>query len=92
MSDSSQGNILIDNCGNARICDFGRVRIVLEEHVSDDGLKTTSDHVGANAYPAFELARSDRALPTAASDIYALGCLGLEVGSSTGCEHHYCVI
>jgi serine/threonine protein kinase len=91
MSDSSQGNILIDNCGNARICDFGLVRIVLEEHASDDGMITTSDHAGTDRYLAFEL-MVDGALPTAASDIYALGCLGLEVGSSTGCELHDCVI
>jgi len=72
-----QGNILIDDDGHARICDFGLVRILRDERGS--GLTTTTAHTGTTRYLAYELARDEDALPTTATDIYALGCVGLKV-------------
>ena len=43
-------------------------------------MTTTSEHTGTARYLAPELVASDHAvLPTVASDLHALGCLGLEV-------------
>jgi Protein kinase domain len=74
---SLQGNILIDNSGTPRICDFGLARIFLE--VGRTEMTTTSEHTGTARYLAPELAADEAAYPTTASDVYALGCLGLEV-------------
>lgn len=61
----------------AVLCDFGLVRIFLDEGSS--GMTTTTAHTGTERYLAPELVNgNDMEYPTAASDIYALGCLGLE--------------
>lgn len=76
-----KGNILIDDRLNARICDFGIARILIEEGTS--GLTTTSDHTGTERYLAYELVVSDELhLPTTFSDIHALACIGYEVCST----------
>jgi len=73
-----QGNILIGTNRTPMICDFGIVRIFLEE--GSTGMTTTSEHTGTDRYLAYELVISDEAvMPTMASDVYAVGCLGLEV-------------
>jgi serine/threonine protein kinase len=60
------------------ICDFGLARIFLEE--GSTGLTTTSEHTGTTRYLAPELVASDTTVyPNQASDVYALGCLGLDV-------------
>jgi serine/threonine protein kinase len=65
----------------SRICDFGLARVFLEE--GNSGMTTTSEHTGTTRYLAPELVSSeDTVYPTAASDVYALGCLGLEVSST----------
>jgi hypothetical protein len=44
------------------------------------GLTTTSQHTENVRYLSYELVLSaDACFPTTASDIYALGCIGLEV-------------
>lgn len=44
-------------------------------------MTTTTEHTGTERYLAPELVIGDADVnPTAASDVYALGCLGLEVG------------
>lgn len=74
----AQGNILIDENRNARICDFGLAHIFLEEGHS--GMTTTSQHTGTERYLAYEMIiLEDDAKPTTASDVWALGCVGLEV-------------
>jgi serine/threonine protein kinase len=47
-------------------------------------MTTTSEHTGTTRYLAPELVASDESVPpTIASDVYALGCLGLEVSGSS---------
>jgi len=71
---------MIDNGGIPQICDFGLVSIFLEEGSS--GMTTTSPHTGTDRYLAYELLiDSEDVAPTTASDIFALGCIGLEVRS-----------
>lgn len=73
-----QGNVLIDDDGRPQICDFGLAHIFFDEPGS--GLTTTTEHTGTERYLAPELVLGDiEAHPTTASDVYALGCLGLEV-------------
>jgi serine/threonine protein kinase len=73
-----KGNILVDNSQRAVICDFGLTRILLQEGSS--GMTTTTEHVGTVRYLARELLSShETELPTTASDVYAVGCIGLEV-------------
>jgi len=75
-----KGNILNDDEGNPRICDFGLAHMFL--HEGHSGLTTTSEHTGTERYLAPELIISEDR-PTVASDAYALGCIGLEVRFSS---------
>ncbi|KIM20330.1 hypothetical protein M408DRAFT_30439 [Serendipita vermifera MAFF 305830] len=71
-------NILIDDYGNPQICDFGLISIYLEE--SNSWMTTTRPHTGTARYLAYELLRdSETVAPTTASDVFALGCIGLEL-------------
>ncbi|PVF91010.1 kinase-like protein, partial [Serendipita vermifera] len=71
-------NVLITETGVGQICDFGLVRLLQEDMPT--GLTTTTAHTGTTRYLAYELVRNmGKAVPTAATDIYALGCLGMEV-------------
>jgi serine/threonine protein kinase len=47
------------------------------------GLNTTSEHTGTERYLSPELVQSDEVHPTTASDVFALGCIGLEVKSQS---------
>jgi serine/threonine protein kinase len=71
-----QSNIMIDDHGVARICDFGLVRLLSNEHNGD---KMTSTYTGTPRYLAYELVAAEQPIPTPASDIHALGCVGLDV-------------
>jgi serine/threonine protein kinase len=42
-------------------------------------MTTTSEHTGTARYLAPELLAEENVYPTTESDVYALGCLGLEV-------------
>jgi serine/threonine protein kinase len=66
----------------AQLCDFGLVRLIHDQIPTDlpTGLTTTTAHTGTVRYLSFELVDGDDvAKPTAASDIWALGCGGMEV-------------
>jgi len=72
-----QTNVLIDDDGIPKLCDFG-ISHVFSEQTS--GMTTTSEHTGTERYLAPELVRGERGTrPTLASDVYAMGCLGLYV-------------
>ncbi|KIM32670.1 hypothetical protein M408DRAFT_184888 [Serendipita vermifera MAFF 305830] len=77
--DLKPANVLIDDQGHARICDFGLVRLVQE--FDSTGQTTTSVHMGTIRYLSKELLcdnYEDR-IPTTASDIHALACVALEI-------------
>jgi serine/threonine protein kinase len=71
---------MIDDKFTARLCDFGLDRVIRQ-----DGGKTLSTtataHHGTIRYLAHELVKDPRP-PSTASDIHALGCIGLEVRPS----------
>ncbi|KIM21777.1 hypothetical protein M408DRAFT_301122 [Serendipita vermifera MAFF 305830] len=75
--DLKPGNVLINDAGNAQICDFGLVKIFLEQ--GSTGMTTTTAHTGTERYLAYELIMGEESNPTMASDIYAVGCIGLEL-------------
>lgn len=68
-------NILINNDGDASLCDFGLSRAVQD---SVTGL-TTGGHKGSFAFLAPELYESDEEKVSTASDIYAFGGLIIQV-------------
>lgn len=74
--DLKPANVLIDDTYEAKLCDFGLIRLIQEDE-SSTGMTTTSAHTGTARYLAYELVESDQ-MPTPASDVYALGCIGLE--------------
>jgi serine/threonine protein kinase len=73
-----QANVLIDQYGVPKLCDFGLSKI-LQEGVSC-GLTTTTAHTGTARYLAPELVDPDgMATPTLETDVWALACVGLKV-------------
>ena len=73
--------MLIDDAGNARLCDFGLASLLGEE--SGSGLTTTTDYTGTARYTAPELidppTDTGGYKPTPPSDIFSLGCVIYEV-------------
>ncbi|KIM20322.1 hypothetical protein M408DRAFT_82174, partial [Serendipita vermifera MAFF 305830] len=65
-------NVIIDDSGCPRICDFGLAQIFYDE--ADSGMTTTTEHTGTDRYLAPELLVDEvNTRPTAASDVYAVG-------------------
>ena len=73
-----QRNVVIDECGEARLCDFGLSSMIAEQ--SAELISVTSSVKGTCRFMAPELFASDDARPTTRSDIWAYGCVVLEVG------------
>lgn len=71
-------NVLIDDQGDAKICDFGLARILMEEG-DHSGMTTTSVNTGTNRYLSYELVTQDSNQLTTASDVYSMGCVGLAI-------------
>ncbi|PVG01085.1 kinase-like protein [Serendipita vermifera] len=70
-------NVLIREDGVGQICDFGLVHLLQEDMAT--GMSTSTPHTGTTRYLAYELVnRGGNATPTTATDVYALGCLGME--------------
>lgn len=77
MSDArSQENTLIDDYGNAQLCDFGLARILDDE---PSGLTTTKTASWSLRYAAPELIKNDVTSHTRETDMWAWGCLLLVV-------------
>ncbi|KIM20456.1 hypothetical protein M408DRAFT_47009, partial [Serendipita vermifera MAFF 305830] len=75
--DLKPGNILIDEDRTPKICDFG-LAVVLSDR-RDTAMNTTSEYTGTERYLAPEIVKGEtNAPPTPASDVYALGSVGLE--------------
>lgn len=75
-------NTLVNDAGDAMLCDFGLARI-LEDVPS--GLTTTSAPGCTLRYAAPELVAGDGSVHSLASDVWAWGCLLLVV--SPGCPY-----
>ncbi|PVF94188.1 kinase-like protein [Serendipita vermifera] len=74
--DIKPANILIDQNGIPKLCDFGLSRIFLMQ--GNSGHTTTTSHTGTARYVAPELVESGGfVLPTCESDVYAMGCVAL---------------
>lgn len=80
----NQGNILIDDSGEPRLCDFGLSRISTDSQslgIAVDSSTVTG--TGSLRWMAPELFLSDQdgktSTPNAQTDVYALGCVSLEV-------------
>ncbi|KAG8838573.1 hypothetical protein FRB91_007549, partial [Serendipita sp. 411] len=76
QGDLKPGNILIDDEGKPRLCDFGLSRILAAQDLGCT--TTTSDHTGTPRYLSYELVRGDISYPDKGSDIFSVGCVGLE--------------
>ncbi|PVF94194.1 kinase-like protein [Serendipita vermifera] len=72
--DIKPANILIDQYGVPKLCDFGLSSILWE---GASGHTTTTAHTGTERYLAPELVVSV-GRPTRESDVYAMGCVGLK--------------
>jgi serine/threonine protein kinase len=72
---------LIDDQHNARICDFGLVKVLASRST---GWTTTTTHMGTLRYLAYELVNAEgHVTVTTEGDMYALACLALEVSQTT---------
>lgn len=71
-------NIVIDDSGIPKLCDFGLSRIFREASDPPTGLTTTTAYTGTSRYLAIELVDPNEIVtPTLKTDIWALGCVGL---------------
>ena len=77
----SQGNILIDEGGIARLGDFGITGIITDPTVVEPGSTTTSKP-GLVRYMAPELLLDPMNRPSKESDVYSLAMAAFEVRSS----------
>jgi serine/threonine protein kinase len=75
-----QTNVLVDDNGVVKLCDFGLVK--LHDWEGAHGMTTTSPYAGTPRYKAPELFISNKNRwpeATLEADIYSLGCMMVEV-------------
>lgn len=76
--DIKGGNVMVDDTGIARLSDFGLAKLVEELHVQTGW--TTTSFQGSTRWQAPELLLADdHQVATVESDIWAFGCLALEI-------------
>ncbi|CAE6439327.1 unnamed protein product [Rhizoctonia solani] len=76
--DVKLNNILVDRNENALICDFGRSRQPGDQP-NEATLSSSSPFAGTVRYMSPELLRVDSARPSPAADMWAYGCIALEI-------------
>lgn len=74
--DLTPRNILVDECCNLKVCDFGQARILRREAI-DGGEEDLSDYVTTRWYRAPEITLSPRGYNVAV-DMWSLGCILME--------------
>ncbi|KAG8722569.1 hypothetical protein FRC09_006086 [Ceratobasidium sp. 395] len=75
-----QVNVLVTEGGIAKICDFGHSRYAEDIHQDQFGASDASSSFQATPrYMCPEFFRSKKARPTVFSDMWAFGCLALEI-------------
>lgn len=74
--------MLIDDEKVPRLCDFGLLRLLRGENEESTGVTTKSACTGTTRYLSYELVAegAENVKISAASDVYALACVGMEVG------------
>jgi serine/threonine protein kinase len=73
-----ENNILVDSNENALICDFGRSRQP-DDQPNEAMLFNSSPFAGTVRYMSPELLETETARPSPAADMWAYGCIALEV-------------
>ena len=68
--------MLVNDCGEAMLCDFGLSKLIAED---PSGLTTTKSIKGSTRYLSPELVLEEDPQHTLESDVWAWGCLLLEV-------------
>lgn len=77
--DLKPSNVLIDDAGTARVCDFGLAKLAHHQELGE--MTATTTHAGPERYMAPELFQTmnfQTPLPTREADVYSLGCIALE--------------
>ena len=83
-----QTNVLIDQHGSPRLCDFGRSKIISQQgyigaakYLAPELLSSDEDEVESEEQANMEAAPPSRENKAKKCDIYAFGMVALEVGS-----------
>ncbi|KAG8692330.1 hypothetical protein FRC08_009842, partial [Ceratobasidium sp. 394] len=82
-------NVLVTESGSAKLCDFGHSQFIDGGHQDHFGSSDTSSRFQATMrYMCPEFFRETKAKPTIFSDMWAFGCLALEILSQLQPYHH----